>query len=142
MISDPIKNIRIIAAKLQLHDWQVENTIRLLDGGATIPFISRYRKEVTGSLDEVQLAAIRDEHERLKELDKRREAILKSITEQEKMTPELEARILKAETMAQLEDIYLPFRPKRKTRASVAREKGLEPLAQWLLKQLPGPPED
>ena len=142
MTDDPIKNIKIIAGKLQLHDWQVENTVRLLDGGATIPFISRYRKEVTGSLDEVQLAAIRDEYERLKELDRRREAILKSIADQEKMTPELEDKILKADTMARLEDIYLPFRPKRKTRASVAREKGLEPLALWLLKQLPGSPED
>jgi len=86
---DPAAHIKIIARKLQLHDWQVENTLRLLDDGATIPFISRYRKEVTGSLNEVQLAEIRDEYERLRELDRRREAIVKSIEEQEKMTPEL-----------------------------------------------------
>ena len=139
---NPETRIRIIAQKFQLHDWQVENTLRLLDDGATIPFISRYRKEVTGSLDEVQLAAIRDEYERLKELDKRKEAVIKSIEEQEKMTPELLSRINDAQTIALLEDIYLPYRPKRRTRASVAREKGLEPLALWLLEQKPGAPED
>jgi uncharacterized protein len=139
---DPGANIKIIAQKLHLHDWQVENTIRLLDDAATIPFISRYRKEVTGSLNEVQLTEIRDEHERLKELDKRREAIIKSIGEQDKMTPELLARINNALTMSQLEDIYLPYRPKRRTRASVARERGLELLAQWLLVQAPGDPEE
>jgi protein Tex len=139
---NPETRIKIIAQKFQLHDWQVENTLRLLDDGATIPFISRYRKEVTGSLDEVQLAAIRDEYERLKELDKRKEAVIKSIEEQEKMTPELLSRINDAQTIALLEDLYLPYRPKRRTRASVAREKGLEPLALWLLEQKPGAPED
>jgi uncharacterized protein len=138
---DPAAHIKIIARKLQLHDWQVENTLRLLDDGATIPFISRYRKEVTGSLNEVQLAEIRDEYERLRELDKRREAIIKSIEEQEKMTPELLDRINAVLTIAALEDIYLPYRPKRKTRASIAREKGLEPLALWLLEQKQGDPE-
>ncbi len=138
---DPSLHIKTIAQKLQLHDWQVENTLRLLDDGATIPFISRYRKEVTGSLNEVQLAEIRDEYERLKELEKRREAIIKSIEEQEKMTPELLAKINAALTISQLEDLYLPYRPKRKTRASVAREKGLEPLALWLMAQKPGDPE-
>ncbi|MBE0678770.1 MAG: RNA-binding transcriptional accessory protein [Bacteroidales bacterium] len=138
---DPAAHIKIIARKLQLHDWQVENTLRLLDDGATIPFISRYRKEVTGSLNEVQLAEIRDEYERLRELNKRREAIIKSIEEQEKMTPELLARINEALTITVLEDIYLPFRPKRKTRASVARARGLEPLALWLLEQRAGDPE-
>ena len=138
---DPSLHINTIARKLQLHDWQVENTLRLLDDGATIPFISRYRKEVTGSLNEVQLAEIRDEYERLKELEKRREAVIKSIEEQEKMTPELLVKINAALTMSQLEDLYLPYRPKRKTRASVAREKGLEPLALWLLAQKPGDPE-
>jgi len=137
---DPAAHINIIARKLQLHDWQVENTLRLLDDGATIPFISRYRKEITGSLNEVQLAEIRDEYERLRELDKRREAIIKSIEEQEKMTPELLSRINAALTITVLEDIYLPFRPKRKTRASMAREKGLEPLALWLLEQKQGDP--
>jgi uncharacterized protein len=138
---DPAAYIKIIAGKLQLHDWQVENTLRLLDDGATIPFISRYRKEVTGSLDEVQIAGIRDEYGRLKELEKRREAIIKSVEEQEKMTPVLLAKINAAQTMSQLEDLYLPYRPRRRTRASVAREKGLEPLALWLLRQLPGDPE-
>ena len=138
---DPSLHIKTIARKLQLHDWQVENTLRLLDDGATIPFISRYRKEVTGSLNEVQLAEIRDEYERLKELEKRREAVIKSIEEQEKMTPELLVKINAALTMSQLEDLYLPYRPKRKTRASVAREKGLEPLALWLLAQNAGDPE-
>ncbi len=138
---DPAAHIKIIARKLQLHDWQVENTLRLLDDGATIPFISRYRKEVTGSLNEVQLAEIRDEYERLRELDKRREAIVKSIEEQEKMTPELLDRINEALTVTVLEDIYLPFRPKRKTRASVARARGLEPLALWLLEQRPDDPD-
>ena len=137
----PSAHIKIIAQKLRLHDWQVENTLRLLDDGATIPFISRYRKEVTGSLNEVQLAEIRDEYERLRELDKRREAIIKSVEEQEKMTPELLAKINAALTLSQLEDLYLPYRPKRKTRASVAREKGLEPLSMWLLEQLPGDPQ-
>lgn len=138
---DPAIHIKTIAGKLHLHDWQVENTLRLLDDGATIPFISRYRKEVTGSLNEVQLAEIRDEYERLKELEKRREAIIKSIEEQEKMTPELLAKISAALTVSQLEDLYLPYRPKRKTRASVARDKGLEPLAHWLLAQKPEDPE-
>lgn len=135
------KNIKFIAKKLQLHDWQVENTIRLLDDGATIPFISRYRKEVTGSLNEVQLLEIRDEYERLKELDKRRAAIVKSIEEQEKMTPQLLEKLNEALTLSEIEDIYLPYRPKRRTRATVAREKGLEPLAIWLLGQGNGSPE-
>jgi len=138
---DPSAHIRTISLKLQLHDWQVENTLRLLDDGATIPFISRYRKEVTGSLNEVQLSEIRDEYERLRDLDKRREAIIKSVEEQEKMTPELLAKINGSLTMSQLEDLYLPFRPKRKTRASVARDRGLEPLALRLLAQNPGDPE-
>jgi len=129
------KNILLIAKKLGLHDWQVENTIRLMDGGATIPFISRYRKEMTGSLDEVQLMNIKDEYDRLKELDARREAVIKSIEEQEKMTPELRKKIDASITMAELEDIYLPFRPKRRTRATIAREKGLEPLAVIILEQ-------
>ncbi len=135
------KNILLIAKKLALHDWQVENTIRLLDGGATVPFISRYRKEMTGSLDEVQLMHIKEEFERLKELDARREAIIKSIEEQEKMTPELKTRIDNALTMSELEDIYLPYRPKRRTRATIAREKGLEPLAQLIMDQKENDPQ-
>jgi uncharacterized protein len=128
-------NIALIAKRLGLHDWQVENTIRLMDGGATIPFISRYRKEMTGSLDEVQLAHIKDEYDRLKELDSRRAAIIKSIEEQEKMTPGLLQKIQAAEIMSELEDIYLPYRPKRRTRATIAKEKGLEPLAEIIFKQ-------
>jgi uncharacterized protein len=129
------RNISLVAKKLQLHDWQVENTIRLLDGGATIPFISRYRKEVTGSLDEVQLMKIKEEYERLGELDKRRDSIIKSVEEQEKMTPELKDKLDSALTMAEIEDIYLPYRPKRRTRATIAKEKGLEPLAVVIMKQ-------
>lgn len=135
------KNIILIAKKLGLHDWQVENTIRLLDGGATVPFISRYRKEVTGSLDEVQLLHIKEEFGRLKELDARREVIIKSIEEQEKMTPELRARIDSALIISELEDIYLPYRPKRRTRATIAREKGLEPLAQLIMYQKENDPD-
>jgi uncharacterized protein len=129
------KNIAIIAKRLSLHNWQVENTIRLMDGGATIPFISRYRKEMTGSLDEVQLMHIKDEYERLRELDARKEAVIKSIEEQEKMTPELRQKIDASVTMSELEDIYLPYRPKRRTRATIAREKGLEPLAVLIMDQ-------
>ncbi|MDO9339216.1 MAG: Tex family protein [Bacteroidales bacterium] len=129
------RNIELVAKKLGLHEWQVENTIRLMDDGATIPFISRYRKEMTGSLDEVKLMHIKEEYDRLKELDARRESVLKSIEEQEKMTPGLRQKIEAALTMAELEDIYLPYRPKRRTRATIAREKGLEPLAVIIMDQ-------
>jgi len=132
---DTNRNILLVARKLGLHDWQVENTIRLMDGGATIPFISRYRKEMTGSLDEVQLMHVKEEYERLKELDARKEAVIKSIEEQEKMTPELRKRIDASITLSELEDLYLPYRPKRRTRATIAREKGLEPLAVIILDQ-------
>ena len=129
------KNFVIIASELNITYQQVEATTQLLDEGGTVPFISRYRKEVTGSLDEVQVAAVRDRIEQLRELDKRREAILASMTEMGKLTPELETKIKAAETMAVLEDIYLPFKPKRRTRATIAREKGLEPLADKLFLQ-------
>jgi protein Tex len=135
IIMDTNRNILLVAKKLGLHDWQVENTIRLMDGGATIPFISRYRKEMTGSLDEVQLMHIKEEYERLKDLDNRKEAVIKSIEEQEKMTPELRKRIDDSVTMSELEDIYLPYKPKRRTRATIAREKGLEPLAIIIMEQ-------
>jgi len=124
-----------ISKELALSQRQVSATISLLDEGATIPFISRYRKEMTGSLDEVQLTQVRDRLQQLRELDKRREAILKSLAEQGNLTPDLEEQVNAAETMAGLEDIYLPYRPKRKTRASVAREKGLEALALLILEQ-------
>jgi len=129
------RHIEFIAKKLALQVWQVENTLRLLDDGATVPFISRYRKEMTGSLDEVTLLTIKDEFTRLKELEKRRESIIRTIEEQDKMTPELRQRIEDALTLAELEDIYLPYRPKRRTRATVAREKGLEPLAAIIFEQ-------
>ncbi|HMN23962.1 MAG TPA: Tex-like N-terminal domain-containing protein, partial [Ignavibacteriaceae bacterium] len=114
---------------------QVSNTVKLLEEGATIPFISRYRKEATGSLDETEVTAIEKEWKRLLELIKRREAILKSINDQELLTPELEVKINNCWNMAELEDIYLPYKPKRKTRASAAREKGLEPLAEIIMAQ-------
>src|SRR5690606_2738924 len=123
---------------LSLTDRQVRTTIALLDEGATVPFISRYRKELTGSLDEVQITAIRDRILQLRELDKRKETVLKSITEQGKLTPELENQVKAAETMAALEDIYLPYKPKRRTRASIAREKGLQELADFILEQSSG----
>ncbi|MCR8557440.1 RNA-binding transcriptional accessory protein [Mucilaginibacter sp. BJC16-A38] len=124
-----------IASELSIAEKQVSATVDLLDEGATVPFISRYRKEVTGTLDEVQVAAIRDRVQQLRDLDKRREAILKSLTEMGKLTPELEKQINEAETMVSLEDLYLPYRPKRKTRATTAREKGLQPLADLLMEQ-------
>ncbi|RZS96862.1 Tex family protein [Cecembia calidifontis] len=124
-----------VAQELNIKVKQVTDTIELLDEGATVPFISRYRKEVTGSLDEVQVAAIRDRIQQLRELDKRREAILKSIQEQGKLTPELEEKIYAAETMSVLEDLYLPYKPKRRTKATVAKEKGLEPLAVKIFEQ-------
>ena len=124
----------IIANRLELNQRQVEKTIELLESGATVPFIARYRKEATGSLNEVQIAAIRDLLLKLKELDKRREAILQSIEEQGKLTPELRQSLEAAETMTDLEDLYLPYRPKRRTRATIAIEKGLEPLADAIMR--------
>jgi uncharacterized protein len=124
-----------IAQELQIRPNQVKATLELLDGGGTVPFIARYRKEATGELDEVQVAAIRDRVEQLRELDKRKESILKSIQEQGKLTPELEAKVKSAETMSKLEDIYLPYKPKRRTKGMIAREKGLEPLAELIFTQ-------
>ena len=124
-----------ISAALQISESQVRKTIALLDEGATIPFISRYRKEMTGSLDEVQVAAIRDLRDQYVELEKRRDAILKSLLELEKLTPELEKAVRGAETLSKLEDVYLPYKPKRKTRAMAAREKGLQELANKLYQQ-------
>jgi uncharacterized protein len=124
-----------IADQLNLNSKDVTATIQLLDEGATIPFISRYRKEVTGSLDEVQIAAIRDEIERLRSLEQRRESILKSIESQNKLTEELKDKIMAADTMSKLEDLYLPYKPKRRTKATIAREKGLEPFALFILDQ-------
>ncbi|MDY5969806.1 MAG: Tex family protein [Bacteroidales bacterium] len=125
-----------IALGLNLGVNQVAKTIELLEGGATVPFIARYRKEMTGNLNEVQIAAIRAALLKLKELDGRREAILQSIEQQGKMTASLKAQLNAAEDMTSLEDLYLPYRPKRKTRASVAVEKGLEPLADNVMQGL------
>ncbi|MGD0917425.1 MAG: Tex family protein [Thermodesulfobacteriota bacterium] len=124
-----------IAQELDLTSKQVQAAAELLNEGATVPFISRYRKEATGSLDEVAITAIRDRLNQLMELDKRREAILKSLEERGQLTVELKEKILLAETLVVLEDIYLPYRPKRRTRATVAKEKGLEPLAQRIFAQ-------
>jgi protein Tex len=124
-----------IAGELKLSALQVAAVARLVDEGATVPFMARYRKEATGSLDEVAIAAIRDRLEELAELDKRREAILASLTERGLLTPDLKAAVEGAEDKARLEDIYLPHRPKRRTRAMMAREKGLEPLAKALMLQ-------
>lgn len=124
-----------IAEKLQIGERQVENTLQLLDDGATIPFISRYRKERTGGLDEMQIADISGEYKRLLDLQKRKETIVASIEEQEKMTDELRQKIETTWSSTELEDIYLPFKPKRRTRAQMAREKGLEPLAKMVMSR-------
>lgn len=125
----------ILSKEMNIASWQVQKTIALLDEGATVPFISRYRKEMTGTLDEVQVAQIRDRVAQLRELDKRREAIISSIEEQGKMTDDLLKQINQAVVMSELEDIYLPYKPKRKTRATMAIDKGLEPLAKILMTQ-------
>ena len=131
------KNIfaELIAKALQLQERAVANTLSLLEEGCTIPFISRYRKERTGGLDEVQIAAISDRFDKLKEIQKRKETVTKTITDLEKMTPELQQRIEACWNATELEDIYLPYKPKRRTRAQVAREQGLEPLAKILMLQ-------
>ena len=129
------KHIARIAHELNLTPQQVRATAGLLEEGATVPFIARYRKEATGSIDEVAIADIRDRTIQLKELDKRRESILKSLQERELLTDKLKEKILTAETLTNLEDIYLPYRPKRRTRATIAREKGLEPLAKIIFNQ-------
>ena len=126
---------QLIAQSLSISEKQVLKTIDLLDEGATIPFISRYRKEVTGRLDEIQIGEIKQQYEKLKELSKRKETILHSIEEQEKLTPELKSRIKDCWDSIELEDIYLPYKPKRQTRAEIARKKGLEPLAKILMAQ-------
>ncbi|MFP3912832.1 MAG: Tex-like N-terminal domain-containing protein, partial [Desulfobacteraceae bacterium] len=131
------QRISTTARELNLSEPQVRAVDGLLRDGGTVPFIARYRKEATGSLDEVAVTAIRDTMARLEELDRRRQAIQKSLTERELLTPELEQKINAATSMSVLEDIYLPYRPKRRTKASMAKEKGLEPLAQTLFAQQP-----
>ena len=132
---------RLIAGRLNLSEKNVAGTLALLDEGCTIPFIARYRKERTGGLDEVKITAISDQYDRLKEIEKRKETVVKTITELGKMTPELSHRITECWDATELEDIYLPYRPKRRTRAQVAREQGLEPLAKLLLLQRERDPE-
>ena len=129
------EHLASVADQLNLNTGQVGAVAGLLDEGATIPFIARYRKEATGSLDEVTLTTIRDSLRSLAELDARKRAILKSLDQNGHLTAELEQQVRKAESMVQVEDIYLPFRPKRRTRASQARQKGLAPLADILLQQ-------
>ncbi|MBO7082881.1 MAG: RNA-binding transcriptional accessory protein [Bacteroidales bacterium] len=125
----------IIADELHLALRHVANVVRLLGEGATIPFIARYRKEMTGSMNEENVAAVQKRLEQLTELQKRKESVIESIREQEKLTPELEQKILNAKTMQEVEDLYLPYKPKRRTRAAIAREKGLEPLAAQIMAQ-------
>ena len=124
-----------IAQELNLAAHHVANVIRLFDEGATIPFIARYRKEMTGTMNEENVAAVQKRLEQLTELQKRKESVIASIREQEKLTPELEQKILNAKTMQEVEDLYLPYKPKRRTRAAIAREKGLEPLAAQIMAQ-------
>ena len=128
---------KLIAKQIGISEKQVAGTVGLLEEGCTIPFISRYRKEVTGALDEVQVAGISDQLEKLRELEKRKETILSTIEEQGKLTAELKGRIEASWDSTELEDIYLPYKPKRKTRAEVAKQKGLEPLATYLMLQQP-----
>lgn len=132
------KHIALISSELGISARQAENTMNLLAEGSTVPFISRYRKEVTGSLDEVQIGRIEDLKKRYEEIDERRNFIIKTIGEQGKLTPELESKLENTWVLAELEDIYLPYKPKRKTRATIAIEKGLEPLATTLFDQQDG----
>ena len=135
------KNIDLIARNLGLNNSQVLNTINLLNEGATVPFISRYRKERTGSLDEVQVLQIKEQNDKYAELAKRKETILRTIDEQGQLTTDLKSRIEDCFDSVELEDIYLPYKPKRRTKATIAREKGLEPLAKIIMKQLERDPE-
>ena len=124
-----------LAEELKVHRWQVEAAVKLIDEGNTIPFISRYRKEATGELNDEQLRDLYDRLNYLRNLEEKKEQVLASIKEQGKLDEELKARILEAQTLVVVEDLYRPYRPKRKTRASVAREKGLDGLAEWILAQ-------
>jgi uncharacterized protein len=135
LYNNPMDTTQTIASALTIRPQQVDATVELLDGGNTLPFIARYRKEVTGGLDEEQIRQLGELLQKLRTLDERRQAVLKSIEEQGKLTPELEAQLQAAETLTALEDLYHPYRPKRRTRASLAREKGLQPLADLILQQ-------
>ena len=131
----------IISKELQLKSWQVENTLKLLEDGSTIPFISRYRKEATGELDEVAVASVKDRHEALLEIDNRRRTILSEILKQGKLNPGLNEKILSASSLNELEDLYLPYKPRKKTRADIARENGLEELAKLIFRFICSDPE-
>ena len=132
---------KMISGSLGIPERQIASTLHLLGEGATIPFISRYRKEATGGLDEVQIEQIKEQHDKLCDIAKRKETILGTITEQGKLTAELEKRINDTWNPTELEDVYLPYKPKRKTRAEAARQKGLEPLATILMLQREPHPE-
>lgn len=142
MIQEKLESAAIIAQELKIKVSQVETAIRLLDEGATVPFIARYRKEVTEGLDDIQLRYLAERLLYLRELDERRQVVLESIREQEKLTPELETSILAADTKTRLEDLYLPYRPKRRTKAQIAIEAGLEPLANDLYNNPDLDPEE
>jgi len=126
---------QIIAQELNLKAFQVANTVELLDSGNTVPFIARYRKEATGKLDEEKIRAIEERIKYLRMLEERKATILKTIEEQGKLTPELEEKIKASFKLQEIEDLYLPYKPKKRTRATIAKEKGLEPLAQLILAQ-------
>ena len=128
--------VKVLANELNIKTSQVEATIKLIDEGCTIPFIARYRKEVTGSLNDEILRKFDERLTYLRNLEEKKEQVLNSIREQEKLTPELEAQILAAETLVAVEDLYRPYRPKRRTRATIAKEKGLEGLANIILLQM------
>src|ERR1700730_16991961 len=132
---------RQIAQELGVREQQVEATVELLDGGATVPFVARYRKEVTGALDDAQLRTLEERLTYLRELEERRTAVLNSIREQGKLDAALEAAILAADTKGRLEDIYAPYKPKRRTKAEIAKEAGLEPLSEMLLTQSQNDPQ-
>lgn len=132
--------VKQLELEFSLKPWQAENTVKLIDDGNTIPFIARYRKEATGSLDDQLLRELNDRLNYLRSLEEQKEKIIASITEQEKMTDDIAKSIENAKTMTELEDIYRPFRPKRKTRASVAKALGLEPLANAIYAQEKGTP--
>jgi uncharacterized protein len=130
-------HIERLAAEFSIRPAQVKAAVELLDAGNTIPFIARYRKEMTGSLDDQVLREVAERLEYLRNLDKRREEIEKSLTEQGVLTEELAKQLTEAKTLSELEDLYRPYRPKRRTRATIAKERGLEPLAMWLMLQQP-----
>ena len=130
-----------IANEIAARPAQVQAAVALLDEGATVPFISRYRKEVTGGLDDTQLRKLQDRLYYLRELEERRDAILKSVKDQDKLSPELERQIRSAATKTELEDLYLPYKPKRRTKAQIAREAGLQPLADMLYAEPKRNPE-